>query len=98
MISWVRFPVLPRGRFLEGEDSDGDRGLGSLVELRFKGPPGTSYTHNGDNVTAPHGRPNLRSRLHFGHIPGGKPRSPQGTCGGIDKRKLSLSNVLIGEV
>jgi hypothetical protein len=43
MRSRVRFPVLTWGFFLEGEDSYGDRGLGSLVELRFKAPPGTSY-------------------------------------------------------
>ena len=28
--------------FLEGEDSRGDHGLGSLVEFRFKAPPGTT--------------------------------------------------------
>jgi hypothetical protein len=39
----VRFPVLPWGFFLEGEGSHGDYGLGSLVELRFKAPHGTSY-------------------------------------------------------
>jgi hypothetical protein len=39
MRSRVRFLVLPRGFFLEGEDSHGDHGLGSLVELRFKAPP-----------------------------------------------------------
>ena len=30
------------GIFLEGEDSRGDHGLGRLVELRFKAPPGTT--------------------------------------------------------
>ena len=30
------------GIFLEGEDSRGDHGLGSLVEFRFKAPPGTT--------------------------------------------------------
>ena len=30
------------GTFLEGEDSRGDHGLVSLVEFRFKGPPGTT--------------------------------------------------------
>ena len=30
------------GIFLEGEDSRGDRGLGRLVEFRFKAPPGTT--------------------------------------------------------
>jgi hypothetical protein len=43
MKSRVRFPVLTWGFFLEGEDSHGDHGLGSSVELRFKTPPGTSY-------------------------------------------------------
>jgi hypothetical protein len=41
----VRFLVLPWGFFLEGEDSHGDCGLGSLVELRFKDPLGTSYSY-----------------------------------------------------
>jgi hypothetical protein len=45
MRSRVRFPVLPCRFFLEGEDSHGDHGLGSLVELRFKIPPGTSYPY-----------------------------------------------------
>jgi hypothetical protein len=31
--------------FLEGEDPHCDHGLGSLVELRFKVPPGTSYSY-----------------------------------------------------
>jgi hypothetical protein len=33
------------GFFLEGEDSYGDHGLGSVVELRFKALPGTSYSY-----------------------------------------------------
>jgi hypothetical protein len=45
MRSRVQFPVLPWGFFLEGEDYHGDHGLGSLVELRFKAPPGTSYSY-----------------------------------------------------
>jgi hypothetical protein len=45
MKSRVRFPVLPWGFFLEGEDPHGDHGLGSLVEFRFKAPPGTSYSY-----------------------------------------------------
>jgi hypothetical protein len=40
MRSRVRFPVLPWKYLLEGEDSHGDHGLGSL-DLRFKAPPGT---------------------------------------------------------
>jgi hypothetical protein len=43
MRSRVRFPVLTWGFFLEGEDSRGDHGLGSLAELGFRSPPGTSY-------------------------------------------------------
>jgi hypothetical protein len=45
MRSRVRFPVLPWGFLLEGEDSHGDHGLGSLVELGFKAPPGTSCSY-----------------------------------------------------
>ena len=33
------------GIFPEGEDSRGDHGLGSLVEIRFKGPPGTTSSY-----------------------------------------------------
>jgi hypothetical protein len=44
MVSGVWFPVLPLEFFLEGEDPHGDHGLGSLTELRFKAPPGTSYS------------------------------------------------------
>jgi hypothetical protein len=29
---------------VKGEDSRGDHGLSSLVELRFKAPPGTPYS------------------------------------------------------
>jgi hypothetical protein len=36
MRSQDRFPVLPWGFFLEGEDSHGDHSLGSLVELRLR--------------------------------------------------------------
>jgi hypothetical protein len=45
MRSQVLFLVLPWGFFLEGEDSLGAHGLGSLVELKFKAPPGTSYSY-----------------------------------------------------
>jgi hypothetical protein len=45
-----------------------------------------------DNVTAPDGRPNLRSRLHFGHNREGGPRSPQGTCGGIEEKPVKDSD------
>jgi hypothetical protein len=43
MRSRVQSLVLPRGLFLEGENSHGDYGLGSSVELRLKTSPGTSY-------------------------------------------------------
>ena len=33
------------GIFPEGEDSRGDHGLGRLVEFRFKGPLGTTYSY-----------------------------------------------------
>jgi hypothetical protein len=33
------------GCFLEEEDFHSDHGLGSLVELRFKAPPCTSYSY-----------------------------------------------------
>jgi hypothetical protein len=55
MKSRIRFPVLPRGFFLEVEDSHGDHGLGSLVELRFKAPPGTSYSYSTINLIGPRG-------------------------------------------
>jgi hypothetical protein len=45
MRSRVRFSILLWGFFLEGEGSHGDHGLGSLVELRLKAPPGTSYSY-----------------------------------------------------
>jgi hypothetical protein len=41
----VRFPVLPWGFFLEGEDPLGDLGLDSLAEFRFKAPLATSYSY-----------------------------------------------------
>jgi hypothetical protein len=53
----VRLTVLPWGFFLEGEDSHGDHGLGSLVELRFKVHPGTSYSY----IT-------IHLEVHKGHV------------------------------
>jgi hypothetical protein len=47
MRSRVRNQVLPWGFFNEGEDSYGGQGLGSLVELRFKAPPGTTGVPRG---------------------------------------------------
>ena len=80
------------GIFLEGEDSRGDHGLGRLVNLGLRPllalhPPLSPHTHHRDNVTAPHGRPNLRSRLHSCHGQEGGPRSQQRICGGIGRRK-----------
>ena len=55
-----------------------------LVEIRFKAPLALqihlSFHHHShrDNVTAPTGRPNFRSRLHFSHSRGGGPRSRRG--------------------
>jgi hypothetical protein len=36
MRSRVRFPILPWGFYLEGEDFHGDHGLGNLVELGLR--------------------------------------------------------------
>jgi hypothetical protein len=36
---------MPLAFFLEGKDSYGDHGLGSLVELTFKALPSTSYPY-----------------------------------------------------
>jgi hypothetical protein len=49
----VRFPVLPWGSFLEGEDSHGDPGL-----LRFKNPPRTPYPY----ITGQHNRASWASQ------------------------------------
>jgi hypothetical protein len=45
MRSRVRFPVVPWGFILEGEDPRGDHGLGSLVEFGFKATVDTSYSY-----------------------------------------------------
>jgi hypothetical protein len=60
MGSRVRFPVLPWGFFLEGEDHHGDHGLGSLVEFRFKVPPGTSSSYISPSTSS--GQRNRASR------------------------------------
>ena len=45
-------------------------------------------SHHRDNVTVPHGHPNLRSQLHCCHAQEGGPRSPQGhVVGALDKNK-----------
>ena len=99
MRSRVLFPALPWEFFLEGEDSRGDHGLGRLVEFRFKAPPGSTVylplsplTHHRDNVTASHGRPNLRSRLHYWHVQEGGPRSPlKGHVVALEKKQISTA-------
>jgi len=97
------------GIFPEGEDSRGDHGLGRLVEFMFKGPPGTTsslyhHSHHRDNVTAPHGRPNLRSRLHCCHAQEGGQRSPHGHVVALDEyiyiyillnRELTCSQIVL---
>ena len=45
-------------------------------------------------VTAPHGRPNLRSRLHSCHAQDGGPQSPQRTCGGIGEKKKKIPTLV----
>jgi len=51
----------------------------SRLELRAHPGTSSSYTYHHSyhwgNVAAPHGRPNLRSRLHYRHNQEGKPRS-----------------------
>jgi len=77
------------GIFPEGEDSRGDHGLGRLAEFRFKGPPGTTSSYITTHIIGqPHGRPNLRSRLHSCHAQEGGPRSPQGHVVALDKKKF----------
>ena len=50
-------------------------GLRALLALH---PPIYHHSHHRYNVTAPHGRSSLRSRLHSCHAQEGGPRSPQG--------------------
>jgi hypothetical protein len=53
--------------FFEGEDSHGGHGLGSLVELRFKAPPGTTYSTSEVSYTsATTGRGD--HKVHKGHV------------------------------
>jgi hypothetical protein len=93
MRSQVRFPVLPWEFFLAGEDPHSDRGLGSLKNLGLRPLLVLNahiyvymyicnHSHNRANVTAPYGRPNLRSRLHFGHNQEGRTTKSIWTCGG----------------
>jgi hypothetical protein len=72
---------------LAGEDPHSDHGLGSVLTLGLR-PLLVHHahiyiyiyhhSHHRGNVTAPNGRPNLRSRLHFGHNQERGPRSLYG--------------------
>jgi hypothetical protein len=70
---------------------------GSRVERRFKAPPGIPrssmyhHSHHRGNVTAPYGRPNFRSRLHFGHKQEGGPRSLYGHVVALDQGNMLSS-------
>ena len=82
MRSRIRFLVLPWEFFLAGKDSRGDHGLGRLVDLGLRPLlvfhlPAYDHSHHRDNVVAPHGRPNLRSRLHYRHNQEGNHESSQ---------------------
>jgi hypothetical protein len=61
---------------------------------RLKALPGTSSpyiyhpSHHRDNVTAPHGRPNLRSRLHFRHSQEGDHESSYEHVVALEKKNL----------
>jgi hypothetical protein len=94
MRSRVRFTVLPWGFFLEGEVSHGDHGLCRLVELGFKAPSWYFifiYHHppHPNNVTAPHGRPNIRSPLHFGHNRRGDHKVHKGNVVALGEKNVS---------
>ena len=100
MRSRVRFPVLPCEFSLKGKIpavtmvwvDKHNLGLRPLLALH---PPLSPLTYHRDNVTAPHGRPNLRSLLHFCHAQEGGPRSPQRTCCGIGKKKIIIIIIII---
>ena len=66
-------------------------GFKRLRPLLALHPPLSPLTHHRDNVTAPHGRPKLRSRLHSCHAQEGGPRSPQkGHVVALEKKKEKL--------
>ena len=44
------------------------------------------HSHHRDNVTAPHGRPNLRSKLHCCHAQERGPQSPQVHVVALDQK------------
>jgi len=48
------------------------------------------HSHLRDNVTALHGRPNLRSRLHSCHAQEERPRRPQAHVGAIGRGEKTL--------
>jgi hypothetical protein len=94
MRSWVRFPVLPWEFSLADEDPHSDHGLGSLQNsglrpLLVLHAHTYHHSHHRGNVTAPYGRPNLRSRLHFGHNQEWGPRSLYGHVVALRKGKKS---------
>jgi hypothetical protein len=69
MRSRVRFPVLPWEFSLAREDPHSDHGLGSLYNLCLRPlllhhADSYHHSHHRGNVSAPYGRPNLRSRLY----------------------------------
>jgi len=45
----------------------------------------------------PHGRPNLRSRLHSCHAQEGRPRSPQGHVGALDLKKKKIKIITLSQ-
>ena len=79
------------GIFLVGGGSPWWPWSGQLVDLVLRhllAPhlPICHPSHHRDNVTAPHGRPNLRIRLHFRHSLEGGPRKFLWTCGDLRKK------------
>ena len=66
----------------------------SLVDLRVHLGTSSSYTyhhsHQWGNVAAPHGRPNLRRRLHYRHNQEGKSTKFIRTGGDIGDKKKNI--------
>jgi hypothetical protein len=69
---------------ISGKDPHSDHDLGSLLNLCLRLLPVLHdhtyhhHSHHQGNVTAPCGRPNFRSRVHFGHNQEGETRSLYG--------------------
>jgi hypothetical protein len=87
----VRFSVLPWEFSLAGEDLHSNRDLGSLYNLGLRPLLALHariyhHSHHQGNVTAPYGRPYLRSRLHFGHNQKGGPRNLYGHVVALGKK------------